>query len=319
MPIVVVVFAIGGCGMLLCLGLGGVLLLPAMQAAREAARREQVRANLAQISQAMKNYDQRHPASTPVQPQEISLADALATIRGKQFVDLTHPFEPGIPHWPGFPDETRETIYGYEEGGGAMGSGFFAQRYYLVGQWGTHCDPPAHFVKGKRTIDQIDVKEMLLPLVVLDVHEKAAENPDYTISIDDVRAWEERHGPIPEGAFVAMRTDWSKRWPDADAMRNDDENGVAHYPGWSLEVLKYLYEERKITASGHETTDTDPGVATSKGDYTLETYLLGTDHYQIELLANLDQVPEAGAIVVVAFAKAKGGSGFPARVFAILP
>lgn len=253
------------------------------------------------------------------QGKEPSLADALAVITSKQFVDLTHAFEPGIPHWQGFPDEKRETIYGYEGGQGTMGKGFFAQRYSLVGQWGTHCDPPAHFIKDKRTIDQIDPKEMILPLVVLDVHEKAAKSPDYTIMMEDVRAWEGRHGPIPEGAFVAMRTDWSKRWPDARAMRNADAQGVAHYPGWSKEVLKYLYEERKITASGHETTDTDPGIATSKGDYSLETYILGTDHFQIELLTNLDKVPEAGAIIVVAFPKPKGGSGFPARVFAIVP
>ena len=89
--------------------------------------------------------------------------------------------------------------------------------------------------------------------------------------------------------------------------------------GWSLPALKYLYEERKITASGHETTDTDPGVATTKDDYSLETYILSTNHYQIELLTNLDQVPEFGAIAVVSFPKPKNGSGFPARVFAILP
>ena len=100
---------------------------------------------------------------------------------------------------------------------------------------------------------------------------------------------------------------------------NKDAHGVAHYPGWSLLTLKYLYEDRKITASGHETTDTNPGIATTKGDYPLETYILSTNHYQIELLTNLDQVPESGAIVVVSFPKPKGGSGFPARVFAILP
>ena len=84
-------------------------------------------------------------------------------------------------------------------------------------------------------------------------------------------------------------------------------------------MLKYLYEDRKITASGHETTDTDPGIATSKDDYSLETYILKQNHYQIELLANLDESPEAGALVVAAFPKPKDGSGFPARVFAILP
>jgi kynurenine formamidase len=250
---------------------------------------------------------------------ELTLQDAWQVIRTKPFVDLTHAFAPGIPHWKGFPDEKREVVYGYAPGEGTMGSGFYAQSFTHVGQWGTHVDPPAHFVKGLRTVDQIGVKEMILPLVVIDVHEKAAMNPDFTIAMEDVRDWEKRHGPVPAGAFVAMRTDWSKRWPSMEAMQNRDPNGVAHYPGWSLDVLKYLYEDRKITASGHETTDTDPGTATSKDDYSLETYILKQNHYQIELLANLDQVPETGALVVVTFPKPKDGSGFPARVFAILP
>lgn len=248
-----------------------------------------------------------------------TLEDAWRILRDKRFVDLTHAFGPGIPHWKGFPDEKRETLYGYAPGEGTLGSGFYAQLYSHVGQWGTHVDPPAHFVKGLRTVDEIDVKEMLLPLVVLDVHEAVAANPDYVVTLDDVRAWEGRHGEIPRGAFVALRTDWSKRWPDQDAMQNRDAAGVAHYPGWSLEVLRFLYEERGVTASGHETTDTDPGLAVTRDDYSLETYILKSNHYQIELLANLDQVPERGALVVAAFPKPKGGSGFPARVFAILP
>ncbi len=251
--------------------------------------------------------------------EQLTLQDAWQAIKTKRFIDLTHAFAPGIPHWPGFPDEKRETLYWYEPGVGKLGSGFYAQSFTHVGQWGTHVDPPAHFGQGGRTVDQIDVKEMIMPLVVIDVHKKVAKNPDYTIRMRDVKNWEKRHGPVPEGAFVAMRTDWSKRWPDMKAMENKDASGVAHYPGWSMEVLKYLYETRKITASGHETTDTDPGIATSKDDYSLETYILKQNHYQIELLTNLDQVPEAGALVVAAFPKPKGGSGFPARVFAIAP
>lgn len=249
----------------------------------------------------------------------LTLNDAWHVIKEKKFVDLTHAFAPGIPHWEGFPDEKLETLYWYEPGVGKLGSGFYAQSFTHVGQWGTHVDPPAHFAKGMRTVDQIDVKEMILPLVVLDVHEAVTKNPDYTITMDDVKNWEKKHGQIPEGAFVAMRTDWSKRWPNMDAMQNKDAKGIAHYPGWSMEVLKYLYEDRKITASGHETTDTDPGVATSKDDYSLETFILKSNHYQIELLAHLDEVPESGALVVASFPKPKDGSGFPARVFAILP
>ena len=250
---------------------------------------------------------------------EPSLWPLQKTLAARKFVDLTHTFAPGIPRWPGFPEETRKTIYSYEKSPDTMGSGFFAEVFTHVGQWGTHVDPPAHFIKGLRTVDQIDVKEMVLPLVVVDVHEEAARNPDYTLTMERLQKWEKDHGPIPSGAFAAMRTDWSKRWPDAEKMENKDAKGVAHYPGWSMPALKFLYEERKITASGHETTDTDPGLATSKEDYSLESYILSTNHYQIELLTNLDQVPESGALVIVSFPKPRGGSGFPARVFAILP
>jgi kynurenine formamidase len=248
-----------------------------------------------------------------------SLWNVVKLLQSKKFVDLTHTFGPGIPHWPGFDDEQLTTLYYYDKGVGKKGSGFLAHEYRIPGQWGTHVDPPAHFVKGKRYLDEISVKEMILPLVVIDVSAKARANPDYQVSMDDVRAWEKKYGPIPAHAFVAMRTDWSKKWPDAEKMRNADDKGIAHYPGWSKEVLKYLYEDRGITASGHETTDTDPGVATSKDDYSLETYILSQDKYQIELLTNLDQVPEYGAMAVVTFPKPKKGSGFPARVFAILP
>ena len=242
-----------------------------------------------------------------------SLNDVYATLASKKFVDLTHTFGPTTPHWKGFGEEKVTTLYSIAK------DGFKVQQFTHVGQWGTHVDPPAHFHEGLRTVDQIPPTEMLMPLVVLDVHAKVATNPDYTLTLEDVRAWEKKHGRIPEHAFVAMRTDWSKRWPDDAAMQNRDAAGVAHYPGWSKEVLKLLFEDRRITASGHETTDTDPGLATSKDDYSLESYILSLNHYQIEMLANLDQVPEAGALVVVTWPKPDGGTGFPARVFAIVP
>jgi kynurenine formamidase len=251
--------------------------------------------------------------------QPPSLNDAYNIIASKQFVDLTHSFGPQTPHWKGFPKETARTLYWYDPKAGTLGSGFFAQMFCHVGQWGTHVDPPAHFTKGGRTVDQINPKEMFLPLVVLDVHTKVAANPDYILSLADVKAWEAKHGLVPAHAFVAMRTDWAKRWPSTGAMANKDAHGVSHYPGWSMPVLRYLYEERHITASGHETTDTDPGIRASKDDFSLETWILNHDHYQIEMLANLDRVPESGALAIVTFPKPQGGSGFPARVIAIVP
>ena len=160
-----------------------------------------------------------------------SLWPIQQTLASKRYVDLTHEFAPGIPRWPGFPDETRKTIYSYEKRSDTMGAGFFSEVFTHVGQWGTHVDPPAHFIKGLRTVDQIDLKEMILPLVVVDVHEDAAKNPDYTLSTERVKKWETDHGQIPVGAFVAMRTDWSKRWPDAAKMENKDSKRRCALPG----------------------------------------------------------------------------------------
>lgn len=239
----------------------------------------------------------------------------LGELAGKvTYTDLTHAFHPGQPHFPAFPDEQREKIFDMDRG-----DGFNVDRYTLVGQWGTHVDPPVHFVAGARTVDRIPVSEMILPLVVLDISERVAADPDATPSPADVAAWEARHGAVPAGSFVALRTGWSRRWPDREAMANRDAAGVSHSPGWSAEVLRYLFEDAGVTAIGHEQTDTDPGSATSVGDFSLERYVLARDRWQIELMANLDQVPEAGALVVATWPKPLGGSGFPARVFALCP
>lgn len=254
------------------------------------------------------------PEATPsAAPGSFPLWDMVKTLKGHKFVDLTNTFSSGIPRWPGFPNAQFKTIYEYDK------DGLFAQEFVHVGQYGTHLDPPAHFHKGLRTVDQIDLNEMIAPLVVINVADKVAANPDYGLTVDDIRAWEAKYGPVPEGAFVAMRSDWSKRWPDATAYENKDAKGQAHYPGWTVDALKYLYEQRKVLGSGHETADTDAAVAQLKTGFAAESYVLGTNHYQIELLTNLDQVPEAGAMVFVTVPKPRGGSGFPARVFAIVP
>jgi kynurenine formamidase len=228
------------------------------------------------------------------------------------FTDLTHAFHPGQPHFPQFPDEERSQVFDM-----TTGAGFNVHRYTLVGQWGTHVDPPSHFVDGARTLDEIPVEQMVLPLVVLDISARVATDPDAVPTLADVAAWEERHGPMPRGCFVALRTDWWRRWPDAAAMENRGDDGASHAPGWSREVLEDLITRVGVTAVGHEQTDTDPGSATSAGDYGLELLLLQHDRWQLELMARLDAVPEAGALLVASWPKPRGGSGFPARAFAI--
>ncbi|WP_427016025.1 cyclase family protein [Pseudarthrobacter sp. P1] len=234
------------------------------------------------------------------------------TIRERTFTDLTHAFHPGQPHFPAFPDEVRDTVFDL-----GRGDGFTVHSYSIVGQWGTHVDPPSHFVAGGRAADDIGVDEMVLPLVVLDISARAAVDADAVPTVDDVQEWERLYGRIPERSFIALRTDWHRRWPDAARMANRDADGTSHCPGWSREVLDFLIDERNVAAVGHEQTDTDPGLATSRSDFSLETLVLAKDRWQIELMANLDQVPAAGALLVAAWPKPLGGSGFPARVFAI--
>lgn len=242
-----------------------------------------------------------------------SLWDVFETaFAGATFIDLTHAFRPGQPHFPAFPDEESAKIMDF-----STGQGFQVHRYSFVGQWGTHVDPPVHFIEGGRTVDEIPVTEMLLPLVVLDISARVALDPDATPTLGDIEAWEARNGRIPKGCFVALRTDWSKRWPDVERFFNVDADGVSHCPGWTREALETLFEDRGVTAVGHEQIDTDPGISVSKGDYGLEHYVLARDRWQIEVMTNLDRLPEAGALIMATWPKAKGGSGFPARVVAI--
>jgi kynurenine formamidase len=235
------------------------------------------------------------------------LEDLLAKLRACEWVDLTHAFRPGIPHFHEFPDERRTEFQSHAE------HGFQVHEYRHVGQWGTHVDPPSHFFAGARALDEIAVDEMILPLVVLDVRAQVAADPDFAATGAAVAAHEAEHGRIPERSFVALFTGWGSKWPDDAAMRN---GGRA--PGWDVDALRVLVEERGIAAIGHDTTDTDPAGRVA-GGAPAETYILEQDRWQIELLANLDRVPARGALIVASWPKPEGGSGFPARCFAIVP
>jgi len=244
-------------------------------------------------------------------PAESDLARAYTIIAGKRFVDLTHSFGPDTPVWSGFgqakmtPAADPQTHEPYT----IQKDGFRATSYEMVGQYGTHVDPPAHFAENGITMDEIPLKQMILRLVVLDATPYLAKDPDHAFSLADLRTWEKAHGRIPKGAFVALRTDMSKDWD-----HNPERFKRSPFPAWALETIRFLYERRGVTATGHEAMDTD---TTDKMES--ETYILQRGHYQIEVMANLDQVPPTGALIVVTWPKARKGLGFPARAFAILP
>jgi kynurenine formamidase len=240
-----------------------------------------------------------------------SLAEALETIQSKEFVDLTHSFSPTTPVWSGFGQATMSAAsdpkthrpYTIEK------DGFRSSFYSLVGQYGTHIDPPAHFSADGMTMDQIPLKQMVLPLIVFDTTPMLATDPNHALTVDDIKAWERAHGNVPAGAFAALRTDMYKDW---DA--NPERFKRSQFPAWSLAAIKFLFDERKVTAIGHEALDTDTTESMES-----ETWLLKQNHFQIEVMANLDKVPAIGAVIVVTWPKVENGFGFPARAFAILP
>lgn len=241
----------------------------------------------------------------------------LEKLKGCTWVELSHPLNNDSPYWGGMPEGVlalNETVMDYD----SEVLSCRIQTFKFPGQFGTHIDFPAHFSAGKATSEVFGVKDMVFPLCVIDISEKAIENPDYELTLDDIAAYEDQYGPIPEGAFVALRSDWYKRWPDNDALGNLDAEGNEHCPGWTVGTLKYLFEEKHVAGNGHETLDTDASIGYGvAGDLVAERYVLDSGKIQIEALANLDKVPASGALIFIAFPRIEGATGLPVRAWAI--
>ena len=239
-------------------------------------------------------------------------------LKKAKYVDLTHAFGPNIAVWPGFgnakfkPAVAGKEYKGYCEVGEAFDykkHGFIATSYELVtDQYGTQLDPPAHFYEYGATISDLPATYSIRPLVVIDIHEKVKKDEGYHTTIEDIQAWEAKYGKIPEGSVVAIRSDWHKKWKETDRFAQKP------FPGTKLDALKLLHLERKILFHGHEPLDTD-----TTDNLEGENWLLKNNFCQAEGMANLDQVPETGALILIGFAKPEGGTGGYARYIAVCP
>lgn len=242
-----------------------------------------------------------------------NLLDIYNVLKSRKWVNLSHQIDENSPRFPLLPALEKEDVF-------TLKDGFHVQKITVVGQYGTHIDAPIHFVENGKWLDDIDLKDLLLPLYVIDKSLEVSENNDYELSKQDILDFEKKYGPISENSFVAFRSDWSKRWPNVDKVRNLDDNGVSRTPGWSRDALEYLIHTRKVKAVGHETLDTDAGIiANEKGFLYEEHYLLEQGIYQVEVLANLDKVPATGALISIAYPNWTKATGSPVRVIAILP
>lgn len=245
------------------------------------------------------------------------LWEDLKKLKSYRWIELSHSMNNDSPYWSGIPDGSVELGKVVYDWGNPM-LDCLIQTFKFPGQFGTHIDFPSHFIKEREESQNYGVRDMMYPLCVIDISEKVKEDVHYAVTADDIKEYEVKYGEIPDGAFVALRTDWYKRWPDMNAFSNLDENGGEHCPGWSMEALQYIYETRNAAANGHETLDTDASVEAEKaGDLACERYVLNKGKLQIEVLKNLDQVPAAGAILIAAWTRIEGATGLPVRVWAI--
>ena len=242
------------------------------------------------------------------QAQEPTVADIAS---GKtRVLDLSYAISDKLVPWPGdkrwFEAQTNATV---------ERDGYFTRSFWMLEHYGTHLDAPIHFPPGKMTVDQIPAKKLFGPAVVLDVRTEAGKDADYQLTTGKIAEWERKHGRIPEGAIVLLRTGWTTRWPDVQRYRNSDAQGKMHFPGYSSAAAKMLLE-RGVSGLGCDTLSADPG---NSGDFPVHHLVLGAGVYLLENLTDLSEVPETAAFLVVAPIKLEGGSGGPVRVFALLP
>ncbi len=232
-------------------------------------------------------------------------------------VDLSHPYSEQTIYWP-----TEKATFKLEKRAyGQTPGGYFyaAYAFCMPEHGGTHLDAPLHFGEGRDATDQIALRRLMGPAVVVDVTAKAARDRTYRVSAADVLAFEKVHGAIARGAIVLIRTGWSRHWPDRKAYLGDDTPGDASkllFPGLGEDAARLLVETRQVALLGIDTASLDYGPST---DFMVHRIAAAANVPGLENLTGLDRLPPRGAIVVALPMKIQGGSGGPVRVVALVP
>lgn len=237
-------------------------------------------------------------------------------LAGARYIDLTHALNPNQPVWKGFGPSAFSPAINPETGQPYTYAkdGFEATHYDLsTDQFGTQLDPPAHWAPEYPGIDELPATYAIRPLVVISIVKQLKTNPNYALKVSDIRAWEHRHGRVPAGSVVFVRSDWSHKWT-TEPLAAKMLAAETEFPGVSLDALKFLHLKRHILFHGHEPLDTD-STPTLEGEY----WLMHHGYTQAEGVDRLDKVPATGCLVNIGYAKFQGGLGGYARYVAICP
>lgn len=237
----------------------------------------------------------------------------------EKLVDMTFPFSEDSIYWPTDKPFTPKVVFkGFTDGGW-----WYASNEYAASEHGgTHVDAPIHFSEKGRTVGQVPLQEWIGPAVKIDVRKKSLANRDYQLSTADILAWEKKHGRIPKGAWVIMYSGIDGLfYPNKKEVLGTEKTGkeaVAelHFPGFSPEAVTFLLSKRTITGIAVDTPSIDPG---SSKDFKVHQELCAAQKLALENIANLDRIPDSGAMLYVIPMLIQNGTGAPARVFAKLP
>ena len=251
-----------------------------------------------------------------------SLVGALGS-GAVEIVDLTQPLSERTPVIQ-LPEQFAQTpglkvheVSRYDERGPA-----WAWNWLEIGEHvGTHFDAPVHWISGRDGLDvsQVPPRHLVAPAVMIDRSEESAADPDYLLTIEDIRKFEAEHGLLPEGGWLLLRTGWDARAQDAEAFLNA-RDGRPRSPGVDAECSRWIAEESPLVGVGVETVGIDAGAAGGfEPPFPLHYYLLGAGKYGVTQLANLGKLPPRGALLVIAPLKLVGGTGSPVRALALVP
>lgn len=235
-----------------------------------------------------------------------------------RWVDLSYDYSPETIFWP-----TAERFKLEVVAAGITDKGYYyaANRYSASEHGGTHIDAPIHFAQGGRTVEQIPLQQLIGPAVVIDVSEKALANRDYLISVDDITTWEVEHGLIPKDLIVLFHTGYGRYWPDPVRYMGTDKRGMEaiaelHFPGLSPEAARWLVDNRFPKVLGIDTPSIDYGQSQMFESHQI---LMGENIPAFENVANMNQLPETGTLIIALPMKIKGGGGGPLRIIALVP
>ena len=226
-------------------------------------------------------------------------------------IDLTHTLDDHSPNWEG----TEHSPFQARELGNLQRDGYYSRIFTTQEHYGTHLDAPAHFAGRAWTVEQIPTERLVRPLAVLNVRGKALHNPEYEVSVQDIAAWEAEHGEIPDGAVVMAYTGWDEYWSSQKKYRNEQADGLMHFPGFSLEAVQFLIKARNVVGLGIDTMGVEKGATTT---YPIHQFTAQAGIYHLENVAGLGLVPPSGATLVVAPVKLENGSGAPVRLLALV-